>query len=125
MKNIDKYIDELKKDRIDVCGFTQKHVLNHNNCGALTCKQCHAKLFAWLYEEYKPQIDWSKVPVDTPVFFIKDGLEYKGHFAGYGGFDLVNVYDRGTTSWSGNSIVCTTVNYLRLARPEDIEKYSI
>lgn len=124
MKNFEKYIEELKRTG-DQCAFIKKHLHLEKDCWNMHCLECEKRFFEWLDSEYKPQIDWSRVPIDTPVFFNKNGLEYKGHFAGYGGFDLVNVYDRGTTSWSGNSIVCTKVNYLRLAREEDIEKYSI
>ena len=87
MKNREKYRDEIveviKDD--DVCNekmccfvkdnviprFISEEYMEECACGGMNCHTC-AKMFAfWLDEEYveppKPEVDWSKVPVDTLV----------------------------------------------------------
>lgn len=89
MKNREKYRDEIlealaelfkAEDNIRDCNFMKKHVIpnydlkkrgKEGTCIGLTCIDC-SKMFAfWLDEEYeeppKPEVDWSKVPVDTFV----------------------------------------------------------
>ena len=67
-------------------------------------KSCNEEFTKWANSEYKePEIDWNKVPVDTPIYVWddNDNRTYKRHFAGY---DKVNnmiiVFNDGTTSWS-------------------------
>ena len=50
----------------------------------------------------EPEVDWSKVPVDTPILVSIDGLNwYRRYFAKYkNGF--IYAFDSGTTSWSEN-----------------------
>lgn len=87
MKNREKFRDEIveaiKEDNDEnekMCCFLKDNVIprfiseedvNLSTCGGLDCHTC-AKMFAfWLDEEYeeppKPEVDWSKVPVDTLV----------------------------------------------------------
>ena len=87
MKNREKYRDEIigaikefcDSDGADggdkMCRVIQKAMFpaidKNVNCGWLDCTTCN-KLFAfWLDEEYveppQPEVDWSKVPVDTLV----------------------------------------------------------
>ena len=87
MKNREKFRDEIVETfngkRIgneDLCCFLRKNVIprfssdediERDICGNLECYTC-TKMFAfWLDEEYeeppKPEVDWSKVPVDTLV----------------------------------------------------------
>lgn len=89
MKNREKYRDEIirslsgaNKNNFDcgICDFVQKHVFPyfgdiHNveyKCNAeLDCDICGIMFSFWLDEEYeeppKPEVDWSKIPVDTLV----------------------------------------------------------
>lgn len=89
MKNREKFREEIirslsgaNKDNFDcgICDFVQKHVFPyfgdiHNveyKCNAeLDCDICGIMFSFWLDEEYeeppKPEVDWSKVPVDTLV----------------------------------------------------------
>lgn len=128
MKNFEKYSGELIATKGDICDFVQKRIYK-TDCSLCTrsCQQCRDELFQWLNEEYKPQIDWSKVPVDTPVI---DPFGGKRHFCKYND-DQVFTFDDGTTSWScpnPTSLTWTTSwlpKDVQLARPEDIEKYSI
>lgn len=78
MKNREKYKSELikviKKDG-KLCEFVKKHEVFRmfgtnweNYCGAIDCHCCNTILDLWLDEEYKePEVDWTKVPVDTLV----------------------------------------------------------
>lgn len=126
MTNYEKYkdfvIDCIKKN--DICDLADK-VYGTAKCSDRRCYKCTERVADWLNEEYEPHIDWSKVPVDTPVIVSYSGKKYKRHFASYDkGF--VMCFDNGTTHWSCNGTICTWKEYeVELARKEDIEKYSI
>ena len=116
-------IDCIKKN--DICDLADK-VYGTAKCSNRQCFECTERVADWLNEEYEPHIDWSKVPVDTPVI-IKDtnGLERKRHFCKYEpNFSYPFVYfSDGKTSFTGDA---TSFWYnCKLARQEDIEKYSI
>lgn len=70
-----------------------------------SCSEARAK---WLDEEYvepkKPEIDWNKVPVDTPVLVWDDDDEdmTRRHFAKYR-HGKVHTFAYGATSWSTKS----------------------
>lgn len=80
MKNREKYKNELieviKKDG-KMCEFVKKHEVfrmfgkDSTSYCKMTCVTCGTELQLWLDEEYieppKPEVDWSKVPVDTLV----------------------------------------------------------
>ena len=59
----------------------------------------------WLMEEYKePEVDWSKVEVDTPIL-VRDSENtewLKKHFAKYKD-GIVYVWNLGRTSWSATN----------------------
>lgn len=84
---------------------------------------CEARL-KWLDQpalDPEKDIDWSKVPVDTPVIVWNTDEEYRRYFSGIkdGRF---SAYSDGRTSWSSKgSTYCW--NHCKLYRPEDIEKY--
>ena len=65
---------------------------------------CSEEFAKWANSEYKePEIDWNKVPVDTPIYVWDwdDGRTYKRHFAGYDKINnMIIVFDNGGTSWS-------------------------
>lgn len=80
MKNREKYRDEILNSVFRgkgeaYCEFVKKNVLpNLTDCTNGECEELYAcglcrDIFAfWLDEEYKePEVDWSKVPVDTLV----------------------------------------------------------
>lgn len=83
MKNREKYRDEILNSVFrgkgeEYCTFVKKNVLpNLTDCTNGECEELYAcglcrDIFAfWLEEEYieppKPEVDWSKVPVDTLV----------------------------------------------------------
>ena len=91
---------------------------------------CSDEKLKWLNSEYdEPKeidwdndIDWDRVPVDTPVLVRGSENEpwLKEHFAERN--DQYGTWVNGTTSFTGDR---RTIHwkYCQLARPEDIEKY--
>lgn len=84
MKNREKYREEIlswvknsKGNAEAYCEFTRKNMIPNltdctdGGCAGLTCTCCRAIFSVWLDEEYeeppKPEVDWTKVPVDTLV----------------------------------------------------------
>lgn len=78
MKNREKYKNELMdviKTDGRMCGFVIKHEVfkmfgkdMESFCRETECPSCTTALQLWLDEEYEePEVDWSKVPVDTLV----------------------------------------------------------
>ena len=77
MKNREKYREQILEWAVapgrDICDFRRKEVLAHfgKGCGGISCSWCSILFNLWLDEEYKepskPEVDWSKVPVDTLV----------------------------------------------------------
>ena len=109
MKNREKYKDEL----IEACKNDELHVFYDRNIKPfydtkrwVTMSTCEALVLAmlWFDEEYvepKPEIDWSKVAVDTPIL-VKDFDDTKWkrrYFAGFGN-GFVYAWSKGCTSWS-------------------------
>ena len=69
-----------------------------NKCDA----SCNEEFVEWANSEYKePEIDWSKVPVDTPILITYSCYTLKRHFAKYYNKTIYS-YPDGTTSWSFN-----------------------
>ena len=110
--------------------LTNCHDINCIRCAFSTLSSmggCRDKIKAWCESEYKePEVDWSKVPVDTPVL-VKDCERetwYNRYFAYYRDGEVF-VYDCGATSWSaGKEPDCSRWEYTKLANEEDIEKYA-
>lgn len=74
MKNREKYKNELMNViKMDgrLCGFVKKHDVfrmigtNWESFCEMDCVACEMALQIWLDEE--PEVDWSKVPIDTLV----------------------------------------------------------
>ena len=63
---------------------------------------CNEEFTKWANSEYKePEIDWNKVPVDTPIYVWDNGATYKRYFAGYDKKNnMIIAFDKGGTSWS-------------------------
>lgn len=123
-----------------------KNTLEINTCFNTDCvdcffynescnEGCKNKRKRWLDQplfDWDKDIDWEKVPVDTPVI-VKDSYHPTWHRRYFKEKDksIYLTFDEGTTSWSAHSeevkeedkhewenwYVC------RLARPEDVEKY--
>jgi hypothetical protein len=129
MLNIEKYRDELiKMGIID----TKKIAIRYGKlslccfgccgCDNLSKEDCGKQAEDWLFSEYKePEIDWSKVKVDTPIL-VRDyeGSEWiKRYFAKFAD-GIVYTWQGGTTSWtaSGEYNVISW-KYAKLAESED------
>lgn len=107
MKNYEKYADELKKyDYTNFCkDFIIPNILKSDKCGDMSCDACRMLQMVWLFEEHKePEVDWSKVEVDTPILVSnsEDGDWYKRYFAKYNG--KVFAWSDGRTSWNETDV---------------------
>lgn len=110
MKNREKYRKEIISPNENFCDdFVRKNILNPLGikCGEIPCKQCNLINYMWLEEEYKepePEVDWSKVAVDTPILVREPGRDrwVKRHFAKYEN-GKVFAWRSGSTSWSNQS----------------------
>lgn len=96
------------------------------DCDDITCDTCNRLFSAWLLNEYKepekPEVDWSKVPVDTKIY-VKDNIHnnwIKRYFARYEE-GKIYAWDSGHTSWiaSGENYA-TSWKYAKLAEDENL-----
>lgn len=82
---------------------------------------CHCGLrsMKWLVSEYKePEIDWSKVPIDTPVLVRHGDRWLKRHFAGVDDNGQPTAWNLGVTSWSEQNALRITCADMKLAEVE-------
>ena len=125
MKNYEKYADEIKKYKdYNFCGdFVKPYILESDNCNGLDCIRCSMLRAIWLMEEYEePEVDWSKVEVDTPILVRNSeyGEWLKRHFAEYKN-GKVYTWDNGYTSWTACGDMGAW-NYAKLAEDEESDK---
>jgi hypothetical protein len=87
--------------------------LFRNSCGEMANRR---KFSEWLNAEYQePPVEWSKVPIDTPVLVSSDGeIWYRRYFAGMRDGKL-ETYNSGATSWSVDDNRTCVWKYMRLA----------
>ena len=128
---------ENQKERIDA-------ILNSNNsiaididtneittCRSLACSrclfcgdynECYKNTIKWLLAEYKePKVDWSKVPIDTPVLISVDGKNgnwFNRYFAGVNEKGQPTVFSYGATQWSNGYEKPCYFKYIKLAEVE-------
>ncbi len=114
MKNKEKYAKEILE--IACLG----HVFGMNNgkicdCSTISCHECdfqHSNIFkdciksrrAWAESEYvepRYETDWTKVPVDTPVY-LKGTSDDKRYFYKMLSDGRLALYREGRTSWSSD-----------------------
>ena len=123
MKNYEKYADEIREYKGEnfCADFVKPHILKSRGCTNTSCDQCKMLQTIWLLEEYKepeePEVDWSKVEVDTPIL-IRDyeGQEWaRRYFAKYEN-KTIYAWDYGRTSWTGDGV--TDWRYAKLAESE-------
>lgn len=129
MLNKEKYKDELEQILANgnVLAIDKKHNKIISCCDCSRCKfstdvGCTEKRREWLNSEYvEPEVDWSKVPVDTPIL-VRDCKNYpwkKRYFAHYDN-GMVCAWDDGKTSWSAGDSTPMPWDYAKIA--EDVEK---
>ena len=104
MKNYEKYADEIREYKgCNFCiDFVCQHILKIEDCDYIGCSRCNMLQMLWLLEDYKePEIDWSKVEVDTPILVrvSEDGDWLRRHFAKYED-GIVYTWKDGHTSWT-------------------------
>ena len=110
MTNAEKYREEIKKySGYEFCeDFVKPKILKTDDCEWTDCIKCHLHQLLWLMDEYKeePEVDWSKVAVDTPILVRDYDNEnwYKRHFAKYED-NKIYVWNSGNTSWTGEEVV--------------------
>ena len=95
------------------------------NCLFYESNDCIKAREDWLDQpalDPEKDIDWSKVPVDTPVIVWNTDEEYRRYFSGIkdGRF---SAYADGRTSWSSITGNICHWNHCKLYLPEDVEKY--
>ena len=123
MKNYEKYADEINKYQGDnFCkDFVKPYILESDNCNGLDCIRCSMLRAIWLMEEYeepeKPEVDWSKVKVDTPILVRQreDSKWYKRYFAKYEN-GKIYAWENGRTSWNIDNMAYW--QYAKLAEEE-------
>lgn len=129
MKNYEKYAEEIRELKSNIgtewCElFAKPKVLKSlgRTCEYMSCGLCSALTMLWLLEDYKePEVDWSKVEVDTPILVrTVEGADWvKRSFAKYEG-GMVYVWNNGKTSWTALDNECVTPwNYAKLAESEE------
>lgn len=95
------------------------------HCEDMDCQECDFRgkcpvrekcVIDWLNAEYQgPPVDWSKVPIDTPVLASCDGKRwYRRYFAGMRGGEP-EAYACGATSWSVDDKRTCRWEHLKLA----------
>lgn len=135
MKNREKYREEIVKNATEInkggCEFIKRNVLptfgDGVSCSIIDCTWCRFLLGIWLDEEYiEPEVDWSKVPVDTLVR-VRDREEQEWilrYFKGINEDSLrhrYEVWESGETSKTANGkYLCW--KYCELVEEEENEE---
>lgn len=96
------------------------------DCTEIRCRECKFEMSGipcgslrkqWCNEEYtEPPIDWSKVPVDTPIL-VKDSHDDEWLHRHFAKFEdgIVYAWDNGRTSWRLLSDEVIDWKYAKLA----------
>lgn len=129
MLNIEKYRDELIKmgviDTKEIAirdGKPSLCCFGCCGCDNLSEEDCRKQTEDWLFSEYKePEVDWSKVKVDTPIL-VRDNEDEewtKRYFAEF--IDgIVYAWGGGTTSWTASGeYAVISWKYAKLAESEE------
>lgn len=125
MKNRDRFKDEL----VEACikgtfnVFFNERIRSVYDCEAyrnMTDDRIMLLTALWLDEEYKePEVDWSKVKVDTPILVSVDGNRWHHRYFAEYCDGIVYAFDDGATSWTSNEK--TEWEYAKLAEPQKPE----
>lgn len=128
MKNKEKYAKEILEIACSGSSIAFDKTTNKVvPCNGLCCSNClfghncDEAIKEWCESEYvEPPVDWSKVPVDTPILvrFSGDDKHWvKRHFARYDN-GQVRAWINGTTSWTADG-KSDTWTYAKLAEPNN------
>lgn len=125
MKNYEKYADAIReyKGNSFCIDFVKPNILKSEDCD-VDCTRCRMLQVLWLLENYEepkePEVDWSKVEVDTPIL-VRDGEDeewIKQHFAECDG-KVVCAWRAGKTSWTEDCVMGW--KFAKLAETEGAE----
>ena len=127
MLNIEKYKDKLIELGVINPKILAKVKGKLNVCESIFCidcdysgvPECYDEVKDWLFSEYEePEVDWSKVKVDTPILVRNDGNSSwtRGYFAGYV-HETVYAWKYGKTSWTAGD--ASGWKYAKLAESEE------
>lgn len=137
MLNKEKFKDEIfeiactgnaiavtKSGRLLECNDCSCADCAFNNGSNMSCSDMRKEWCNSAYE--KSEIDWSKVPLDTPIY-IRQGRRWTPrYFAGKCTDDGVYHFNYGKTSFTDEDeydISFISFTNVKLARTQDIEKY--
>lgn len=134
MTNYEHYKEQMERiTRLGRCVAMNATTGEIVCCADINCNEClfqgsedancSQKAFKWADEEYiEPDVDWSKVPIDTPVLAAMDKAKwYNFYFAGTDDRGNTYVYSYGRTSWSSKTAYdgdTVKVPYIKLAEVE-------
>lgn len=135
MKNYEKYADKIKEYEGDsFCSdFVMPYILESISlksvsCGNVACDACRMLQMIWLMSEYtepeEPEVDWSKVEVDTPILVrnIENEEWNKRYFARYE-YETIYAWGTGRTSWTAyDSDDVYAWKYAKLAEQEESDE---
>lgn len=131
MTNYEKYkaeIDEIFDTNNGTIAIN-KNTNEITNCSDFECSKClfsarynntiscAITMAKWLVSEYN--VDWSKVPVDTPVLISVDNKNwFNRYFAGVNEKGQPTVFCYGATQWSNGYEEPCHFKYIKLAEEE-------
>lgn len=135
MLNIEKFYNELRELKVMPLCFSMIDGRLEACTGQCACCQfnkgepdCAENCKKWLFLEYEePEVDWSKVKVDTPIYVRDCETDSNGdektwvprHFAKFEN-GTVYAWDDGGTSFTVKSEdSCSSWNYAKLAESEE------
>ena len=129
MKNKEKYANEILE--IACSGSSLAFDKTTNKvvpCNGLRCsnclfvRNCDEAIKEWCESEYvEPPVDWSKVPVDTPIL-VRDSEneEWRNRYFAKYKDGRVFSFSNGATSWSAVSNKnCVWWDHAKLAEPNN------
>ena len=126
MKNYEKYANKIREyEGSEFCDdFVMPYILKSDRCSDISCDGCRMTQMIWLLEEYEePEVDWSKVEVDTPIMVRDDGDKWvRRYFAKYED-GIVYAWEGGRTSWTSTSWTkcdVTKWDHAKLAESEEV-----
>lgn len=114
--NVDKLAVIEEQPRICNTGILCDECLFNNNIDF-----CSDEALNWLFSEYEePEVDWSKVEVDTPILVTDDVRSkwFKRYFAKFEDRKVYTWQD-GATSWTADGEY--NVNYWKYAKLAESE----
>lgn len=133
MTNREHYREQI----IDICSKGKRPIVDSGrlaSCSRHDCSGCHnwyksqnffgtgfscraqENFTKWLEEEYEPKVDWSRVPVDTPILVKNDRSSdkwLKRHFA-YCYDNEVYAWKNGMTSYTSQKVPASVWQYAKL-----------